>query len=414
MKNNSGLLRETAENIKNIGNKSLKIAFVVQRYGKEVMGGSELHCRQIAERLSDAGFDCTVYTTTAKDYVTWKNEYPPGETILNSVNVKRYLVGKERDIRSFNEYSDWIFANQHTREDELEWMERQGPCCPSLIEALEKEEKDHDVFIFFTYLYYNTFWGLKKIKGKKALVPTAHDEPALYLDIMQDVFAAPQAIIFNTAAEKKMLIRSFSFKDKYQDIVGVGVDIPAGIGFGQSWDKFNLQQPFFLYAGRIEAGKGCREMIDYFKRYSEKRNQAYLVLIGKLLMEIPEHPKIRYLGFVSPEEKEEIMAAATATIHPSHFESLCMAALESLAVKSPIIVQENTAPLKHHCLEGNCGLWFSDYAEFAAVLDLLSSRIQLRSALGENGLEYVRRKYSWPAIIDKYRKIIELLSSGQI
>jgi glycosyltransferase involved in cell wall biosynthesis len=392
----------------------LKVAFVVQRYGKEVMGGSELHCRQIAERLSDAGFDCTVYTTTAKDYVTWKNEYSPGETILNSVRVKRFPVDKERDIRSFNEYSDWIFANKHNREDELDWMERQGPCCPSLLEALEKEEKEHDVFVFFTYLYFNTYWGLKRIKGKKALVPTAHDEPALHLDIMKDVFAAPQAFIFNTEAEKKMLSSYFSFKGKYQDIVGVGVDIPNGIQSCVGKEKYNLKQPFFLYAGRIEEGKGCREMVDYFKRYCEKRSQADLVLIGKLLMELPEHPRIRYLGFVSPEEKEEIMAAATATIHPSYFESLCMAALESLSVKSPIIVQEKTDPLKHHCLEGNCGLWFSEYDEFAAVLDLLSSRIQLRDALGKNGLEYVRRKYSWPAVINKYRKIFELFSSGRI
>lgn len=389
----------------------MKIAFVVQRYGKEVMGGSELHCRQIAERLSDSGFDCTVYTTTAKDYVTWKNEYPPGETILNSVKVKRFLVEKERDIQSFNEFSDWIFSNKHTKKDELIWMEKQGPCCPSLLDALEKEEHKHDVFIFFTYLYYNTYWGLKKIKGKKALVPTAHDEPALYLDIMKEVFSAPHAFVFNTEAEKKMLSRNFSFGNKYQDIVGVGVDIPQTVNFSACLEKYNIQQPFFLYAGRIEPGKGCQEMIDYYIKYSENNVQANLVLIGKLLMELPEHPRIKYLGFISPEEKEAVMAAATATIHPSHFESLCMAALESLAVKTPIFVQENTEPLKHHCLEGNCGLWFSNYAEFAAVLDYLSVRTHLRNVLGENGLDYVRRKYSWPGIIKKYRSICKELSS---
>jgi len=177
----------------------MKVAFVVQRYGKEVMGGSELHCRQVAERLAGQGYDCTVFTTTAKDYVTWKNEYPAGESLLNGVVVKRYPVEKERDIQDFNRFSDWIFSNAHTLEDEIDWMDRQGPCCPPLLKALEEERSGHDVFVFFTYLYYNTYWGLQRVPLRKALVPTAHDEPALYLDIMRAVFTAPDAFVFAAA-----------------------------------------------------------------------------------------------------------------------------------------------------------------------------------------------------------------------
>jgi len=226
----------------------MKIAFVIQRYGKEVMGGSELHCRLIAERLVNKGYDCTVFTTTAKDYVTWKNEYPPGESIL-----------KPRDIESFNKLSDWIFFSDHNRGDELGWLEEQGPYAPALIQALEEEEANHDHFVFFTYLYYNTYWGLRAVRKEKILVPTAHDEPALRLEIMRDVFSLPAAFMFNTASEKAMLNRHFSFAGKYQDTVGVGVDIPERIESSSSFARYKALSPYILYAGRIEPGKGCQE-----------------------------------------------------------------------------------------------------------------------------------------------------------
>lgn len=385
----------------------MKLAFVVQRYGKEVMGGSELHCRQIAERLTEAGYDCTVYTTTAKDYITWKNEYPPGEYLLNGVRIKRFSVGRERDIESFNEYSDWIFSNDHTRDDEWEWMERQGPSSPALLDALEKEEAEQDLFIFFTYLYYNTYWGLQRIKGKKVLVPTAHDEPALHLDLMKEVFAAPEAFMFNTESEKRMLSRRFSFAGKYQEIVGVGVDVPEESDTQEFFRRYGIAFPYILYAGRIEQGKGCGELLEFFLRYNRKNPHMKLVLIGKLLMELPAHPGIRYLGFVSPEDKNAAMKGALTTIHPSYFESLCMAALESLAVQTPIFVQEKTDPLKQHCIKGKCGIYYSDYNEFTVGLNLYSKDEKLRRIMGSNGFQYVRENYSWPKVVDKYVRMFD-------
>jgi len=385
----------------------MKIAFVIQRYGKEVMGGSELHCRQIAERLTARGHDCTVFTSAAKDYISWKNEYSTGKTILNGVGIERFPVIKERDIFSFNEYSDWIFSNVHTQNDEIEWMNRQGPESPELIQALEKEQDNFDIFIFFTYLYYNTFRGLPKIKNKKVLVPTAHDEPALYLEIMKDVFASPDAFVFNTESEKTMLSRRFSFEGKYQDIVGVGVDIPKVKESQSFFQKYGVSSPFILYAGRIEKGKGCEELFQYFLKYHKKNKNLSLVLIGKLLLELPAHPQIKCLGFVPPEDKDAAMDSALVTVHPSHFESLCMAALESMALRTPILVQGKTDPLKQHCLKGNGGLAFSNYDEYEAMLDLFLSNPRLRQVLGEHGRRYVEEKYSWERIIEKYERMFK-------
>lgn len=387
----------------------MKIAFVVQRYGKEVMGGSELHCRQVAEKLAENGFECTVFTTTAKDYITWENEYPQGSSKLNKVEIKRYKVNQQRDIENFNRYSDWIFSNHHTREQEIKWLEQQGPFSQDLINALKEEQHKFDAFIFFTYLYYNTYWGLKSIHKPKILVPTAHNEPPLHLDIMKDVFEHPDAFIFNTESEKKMLYKNFDFNHKVQDVVGVGIDVPETSDIKAFLQKYNLNQPFILYAGRIEKGKGCQEVIHYFEKYSRQRPGLEMVLIGKLLMELPDQPNIHYIGFVPLGDKNAAMQAAALTLHPSYLESLCMAALESMVSGTPILVQERTEPLKDHCLKSNGGLWYSNYEEFEAATDLLLKDKRLREIMSQNGHSYVIKNYSWNKIIDKYKRIFKLL-----
>ena len=96
----------------------IHIGIVVQRYGNEVIGGAETLARNVAERLLRQGFRVTVFTTCARDYLTWRNEYAPGESLLRGVTIRRFPAVRERDIGAFNRFSDEFFAVPPSARDE--------------------------------------------------------------------------------------------------------------------------------------------------------------------------------------------------------------------------------------------------------------------------------------------------------
>ena len=79
----------------------MRLLFVVQRYGREVAGGAELHCREFATRLAARGHDVEVLTSCAVSYMDWANWYPAGSEELDGVTVHRLAVASPRSDRFF-------------------------------------------------------------------------------------------------------------------------------------------------------------------------------------------------------------------------------------------------------------------------------------------------------------------------
>ena len=90
-----------------------KLAIVVQRYGADISGGAELHARYVAEHLA-AHAQVRVLTTCARDYVTWRNELPPGVDHVNGIAVERFPVAHERDraLVEFGRRSTHVFTER--------------------------------------------------------------------------------------------------------------------------------------------------------------------------------------------------------------------------------------------------------------------------------------------------------------
>ena len=388
-------------------NKREKIAFVCQRYGTEVNGGSELYCRQTAEQLAKY-YDVTVYTTCAQDYVTWKNHYPAGEETINGVRVKRWPVETEREQASFDRISVQVFSNpNHTDAEEKQWIDEQGPVCPGAIRALEEEHGQYRVVFFMTYLYYLSATGLPLQFENAVLIPTLHDEPPVYLRVYDRVFEAARGLLWLTPEEQEFAFRRFPFiKDKPQIQIGAGIDRPAE-ALPEIPEALRGKR-YLVYAGRIDESKGCGEMFDYFLRMKKARKSGLkLVLMGKPVMPVPEDPDIIPLGFVSEEMKFAVMKEAFALLLFSRFESLSMVVLESMLMGRPVLVSEKCAVLKGHCIRSGAGLYFDCYEDFAGCVRWMEEHPKEYAIMRESGKRYVKGNYTWEVIHEKYRKLID-------
>jgi glycosyltransferase involved in cell wall biosynthesis len=382
------------------------VAFVIQRYGPEITGGSESLARALAERLLDH-YRVTVFTSCAVDYVTWRNALPEGTQDVNGVEVRRFPSVSERDLDAFNVLSEPLYRGPRSHDDELEWLRLQGPETPALVDALAAEADSFHAVVFFTYLYYPTYWGLKAAPRRSVLVPTAHDEPPLRFSIYEQMFARPRAFAFLTAPEEALVRSRFEVGGRPAAVAGIGIEMPGPPDTGAFRRRHSLDAPYALYAGRIDAGKGCAEMIAHYAAYRSGGGRADLVLIGSLAMELPPVPGLRYLGFLSDEDKQAAMAAAHVVVCSSPYESLSIVLLEAFAAGVPGLVNARSAVLKDHCLRANAGLFYGDGDEFAAALDLLATDEALRRGMGESGRRYVDMHYRWDAVLERYRALIE-------
>jgi glycosyltransferase involved in cell wall biosynthesis len=375
----------------------VRLCVVVQRYGPDVTGGAEMHARWLARRLA-ASHDVEVVTTCALDYATWENDFTAGPTTVDGLRVTRYPVDRPRSERLFALYSDIVFRDHHTPDDERTWVEHNGPYCPSLLSALEGMTHV-DLFLFYSYRYFTTCFGLPRVKDRAVLVPTAEDDRALRLPIFAPLLRAPRGILYLTPEERDLVQEQSGNGHVPCVVIGSGIDVAQGWESVDPRLRFGLPERYLLYVGRIDWAKGVDRLVHYYRLAREESpDLPPLVLAGKPQIELPEDPAVRCLGVVSDQEKSALIAACDLLLLPSAFESLSISVLEAWAMERPVLVNAECRVLEGQCLRSNGGLFYKGYAEFAPALRRLLEDPALRAALGRSGRAYVEAEYGWDVV----------------
>lgn len=390
----------------------MKILFVVQRYGAEVPGGAEQACRSFAERLADRGHEVHALASCATSYVDWANVYPEGTTVEAGVTVHRFPVDRIRRESQFG------FLNGAARVIERPsaplvqraWMQEQGPRVRAVEPWLTRHAAEFDVVVFFTYLYYTTWSGLRVAAPLVPTVmhPTAHHEPYLQMPLFDEIFRLPDALALFTPEEGELIARRFR-ADIPAEEIGIGLDPPgevldeatfrAEVGIGD--------RPYLLFLGRVDPGKGSDEIVRYFAEYKRRRGgDLALVIVGDPVTRPEDRDDVVLTGFVDEATKAAALAHATVLVQPSYFESFSLALVEAWQHETPALVQGHTDVLVGQARRSGGAIPYVGYPEFEVALDRLLDDPELRRLLGRNGRRYVEETYRWPIVLDRYEALL--------
>jgi glycosyltransferase involved in cell wall biosynthesis len=386
----------------------VKVAFVTPWYGTNILGGAETAARRTVEQLHRSGVSIEVLTTCVRDFhADWgRNAHKAGSALENGIPVHHFPV-RRRDREAFDTVNWKLMHGISVPPEEEEIYIRENVRSPALTRYIAEHRKDYQ-FVFTPYMFGTTYWGIQACEGEAFLIPCLHDEAYARMGIFRHMFSQVKNLIFYSSAELELARSLYCLPEDVSVLLGTGVDTDFVTDAPAFRTQYTITSPFILYAGRKDIGKNVDLLIDYFRRYRAQRdNDVNLVLIGGgALPEANHNEGILDLGYIPLQDKYNAYAAATVLCQPSLKESFSLVLMEAWVAGTPALVHSRCAVTKEHCTNSNGGLYFENYAEFEACLDLLLNQSSLREALGLNGRRYVLENYRWDVIVDRYRSLL--------
>lgn len=381
----------------------MRLAFVVQRFGAEVAGGAEALCRQTAHALAQRGDQVTVFTTTARDYLTWQPFYAVGSSDDSGVTVERFSVEPPHPERA----GDLVRALSVCPDADLElqWAHAQGPVSRPLLAALSQRAEGFDAVCLWTYLYATTQLAMPLVRDRAVLVPLAHDEPMLRFTLTRGLAAMARAFAFLTPEERDLVDDVLGVGDRPSAIVGAGLHPSAPGDAARARAAFGLPPRFALYLGRVDGAKGVDALVRAHASYRAGGGDLGLVLAGRPAGDLRIPSWVVSTGFVDEASRADLLAAAEVVVLPSPLESLSLVALEAWQAGRPTLATARSDVMAGQTARSGGGLLYTGPATYGRQLNRLAEDANLRASLGDAGRRFAAGE-TWDACADRWHDLL--------
>ena len=288
----------------------LSLCFVIQRYGLEVAGGSELHCRWLAGRLAApprrARSSPPARSTTSSGATTTR----PARDRWTACAVQRFPVRRPRSEHRFALISDLVFHDEHTADEERRWVEENGPYAPGAGGARCPACATWTCSSSTRTGTTRRSSACRTVAERAVLVPTAEEDPAIELPVFGD--AVPRAARHRLPDARGALARAGRQRERVRAVASWSaaastcptgwrtVDVRARFGAARALPALRRAA-----STATRARTGCSPTTGGWRE--EWPDAPPLVLVGRPALPIPDHPEVRHLGL--RERGGEVRAA---------------------------------------------------------------------------------------------------------
>ncbi|MEA2069278.1 MAG: glycosyltransferase family 4 protein [Verrucomicrobiota bacterium] len=213
--------------------------------------------------------------------------------------------------------------------------------------------------------------------------------------------------VYSTCTQKDL--KAFGAADERNRLIYCGGDLSSYVP-----GKVE-REPFILWISRLQKYKGPTDAVEVLEKLQPDFPDLKLVIVGSgpfqeklegFIAERGMQDKVTLTGFISEEEKIDLLQRAAVHLHSSYKEGWGLSVIEANACGCPVVANDTTG-LRDSCRDNETGLLYThcDIDDAASKVRNILTDEPLRNRLVEKGYEWAGG-FSWER---NTREILEYL-----